>query len=431
MRPPATPLGHWPGRRAGSGAITRWLALAALLLLLAAPLPLCGETLLPPEAAGRQKAGAARLISNGGYLLAGPAGAYGYRQDELFVPASTIKILTSLAALEILGDNYRFHTEFFLDQQQNLYLRGNGDPLLTSAMVRQIAQRLHQGGLQQVRDLVLDDTAWTAVGSPPGAGTSSNPYDAPNGALAVNFNALPLVISATGDLSSGEAETPLLPMMATAATGLPPGRYRLNIAGVAGRRGLTPPLSYVGELFTAMLVEAGITVTGSCRPGQVPAGLPPLLHHLSPEPLSETVRACLEYSSNFIANQLFLSCGAEQFGPTADWQKGQRSLTAFATERLGLRGEDLQLVEGSGLARANRITATALIKVLEHFRPHAALLPRRQGLSLKSGTLSDVFSYAGYLADGSPFAILLNQPENRRDEVLAALLATHRGPVAP
>ena len=87
-----------------------------------------------------------------------------------------------------------------------------------------------------------------------------------NGALAVNFNSLPIRVLADRSVISGEEETPLLPLMREIGRGLAPGRYRVNPGAFTSRQRLPATLRYTGELFTAMLRRQGIPVAGGCRP---------------------------------------------------------------------------------------------------------------------------------------------------------------------
>ena len=79
--------------------------------------------------------------------------------DQQLIPASTLKILTALVALDYLGPDHRFVTEFYLDQEDNLIVKGYGDPLLVSEALVQIATvlatRLHSRK-KRINDLVLD-----------------------------------------------------------------------------------------------------------------------------------------------------------------------------------------------------------------------------------------------------------------------------------
>ncbi len=110
--------------------------------------------------------------------------------DEKRIPASILKIFTSLVALHYLGDDYRFPTEFYLDKQSNLKIKGYGDPLLISEVISKISQVLAVllKNTQPLNDLVLDDSYFQQPLTIPGITSSAQPYDAPNGALCVNFN---------------------------------------------------------------------------------------------------------------------------------------------------------------------------------------------------------------------------------------------------
>ena len=84
------------------------------------------------------------------------------------------------------------------------------------------------------------------------------------------------------------------------------------------------------------------------------------------------------------------------------------------------------LVEGSGISRKNRLTPGAIWHLLRAFAPYQNLLHGDNSILFKTGTLSGVYSMAGYLPGRDPlyFVILLNQPKNKRDKILKILLAT-------
>ena len=136
------------------------------------------------------------------------------------------------------------------------------------------------------------------------------------------------------------------------------------------------------------------------------------------------LRSCLLYSNNFVANQLLLTAAAHRYGFPATWEKARSLLHHYATVTLGIDKGDIVLVEGSGLSRKNQITPAAMVTVLEAFYPHRDLLPKRSGILVKSGTMKGVYCYVGYI-DHHPaprkFAILLNQGNNTRDEILLEL----------
>ena len=80
---------------------------------------------------------------NAGVVLADDQGniLYSQNREKLFIPASILKILTSLAALDLLGPDCRFSTAWYLDpDSKNLYLKGFGDPLLISEIIEELCQ---------------------------------------------------------------------------------------------------------------------------------------------------------------------------------------------------------------------------------------------------------------------------------------------------
>ena len=392
----------------------QWLLLLGLL---------ASATLFQPGSAPAANK-LARLITNGAYLVDDGTGTRQYRARDSFIPASTIKVLTSLAAVETLGLDYRFETHFFLDADHNLYIKGYGDPFLTSETILDIGGQLYGLGVRRIDNIYLDESAFALEGPTSGSENSANSYDAPNGALAVNFNALPIQVGKDGRIVSGEQQTPPLPLMQEIGPRLTAGSHRVNLAAFPCIPNISPTLRYTGELFSAQLQQAGIAVNSCFEAKPVPQHLTPLLVYRNNLTLAEVVRACLKGSNNFIANQLFLACGAKAAGLPATWKKSQDFFEDYIRNVLSIPQSELRMVEGSGLSRQNRITARALVQVLHRFSPHADLLTPKEGVLLKTGTMRNIFCYAGYLEEENrmvPFAILLNQEKNTRKDILQLL----------
>lgn len=380
---------------------------------------------------------ATSMVENGGFLVDGHK-LLSYRADEKFTPASTLKILTSLVALERLGPEYRFSTLLYLDRDRNIYVKGGGDPFLTSEAVLEICQQLHRAAprITSIKTLYLDDSRYDLKGRQVSVENSRNPYDAPNGALAVNFNALPVKISPNGAVSSGEKQTPVLPLMRQRAQRLhlrPGMQHRINIAWQTSQQdnshNLTPTLRYAGQLFTAQLARSGITVENGISRRKTPSELHPLVIYKSKKTLQDMVRLLLKYSNNFIANQIFLQLSFErnrQLGRPATWEDSRKIVNAYARKKLGISSHQFHLEEGSALSLENRFTCTAFIHILKGFRPWAYLMKKKGGDLVKSGTmpLAGVFCYAGYFTQGEklvPFVLLLNQHKDSRYSLLQLL----------
>ena len=367
------------------------------------------------------------FVKGNAFAVADPGGTSidSCRPDQPMVPASILKIATVSAALDILGPDHRFLTEFYTDHQNNLYIKGLGDPTLMAEEVQALTAALYQRGLRQVKTLYIDDSAFALEHQVPGQEQSDNPYDAPVGPLSVNFNSVPLQKNASGTIQSAELQTPLLPIMEDLGRSKQPGIHRINIC-TGGCAADARMGQYAGELFQAMLQNAGVTAGhyGGLRPVPPQAAL--IYTHQSTQTLREICASLLHYSSNFMANLVFLACGVKQYGYPATWAKARKAVQGSLSRQLDrASAAAIVQVEGSGLSRDNQVTARAMLRLLQVFRPNKELLGSERGVLVKTGTLTGVYNYAGYLPDGRAFVILLNQPENRRAAVLAQLLQSY------
>ena len=188
-------------------------------------------------------------------------------------------------------------------------------------------------------------------------------------------------------------------------------------------------LRQVGELFRAIQQRQGLPGVGNVITKQVPTGIAPFYIHQSSKPLTEVVEALMLYSNNYITNQVYLTMGAHEFGFPATWQKAKRALQNYVKIAFPGHTKDIIVEEGSGLSRSNLITPRALLAALEKFKPYAHLLPINKGRRIKSGTLKDVYSYAGYFENNESFdsfVIILNHPGNHRDKALDLLEKIYR-----
>lgn len=373
----------------------------------------------------------AGLAVNGAYGVADRNGRVldSCNIEQPMVPASVLKLATVLAALRMFGPEFRFSTEFYADSSHNLYIKGFGDPNLITEEIIEIVKRLRAKGLEQVRTLYVDDSAFSLATQVPGQEKSDRSYDAPVGPLSVNFNSVPLHVDEAGRVGPGEPLTPMLPIMQELGKGQSPGQHRINVCGddCVPRARMA---QYAAELFAALLRQGGVPVAAIGGIEPVPQQEGRLLYrHESTRTLIETSRSLLYYSSNFTANLVFLNCGAKKFGYPATWQKAQQAVHQELVQQLGDQTANaIVQVEGAGLSRQNRVTARAMLALLARFRPHMELLKQEQGERLKTGTMTGVYNYAGYFSDGKAFVILLNQSANARAAVLEKLKRLHEAP---
>ncbi|WPL19156.1 D-alanyl-D-alanine carboxypeptidase precursor [Thiorhodovibrio winogradskyi] len=340
-------------------------------------------------------------------LVVGPAGQrlINHHASTPMIPASTMKLVTALAAIERWGLAHRFTTEVLLDANRRLWIKGGGDPYLVAEEIDRLVQALKTGGLDRVSGLGLDDGLYASDLRVPGRSGSNNPYDAPLSALAVNFNTVNLSIGQAG-IRSGEPQTPLTATGLRLGAGLGAGTHRINLGTRASA------LTYFAEILTAKLRQAGIQVEDDLLMGPVPASAKRLHAHANSRSLEQIIRGMLEYSNNFVANNLFLLLG-ERAGET-NFAQAQQQIEDWARRKFGWR--NFRIEDGAGLSRGNRLSGEQLIELLGALADYRPLLPEQDNeprVRAKTGTLSGVSCYAGFVERPGgwvPFSLMINQP---------------------
>ncbi|MDM8517149.1 D-alanyl-D-alanine carboxypeptidase [Desulfobacterales bacterium HSG16] len=368
-----------------------------------------------------------RLGVNDGAMIIDPQGRtiFAHQENKTLIPASTIKILTSLAAFHYLGEDFKFKTKFYINKPGNLIIKGYGDPLLVSEAIDTICQKLSDmidTDKKEIADIILDNSYFDSI-QIPGTISSFQPYDSPNAALCVNFNTVKFKRSANR-YKSAESQTPLLPfvMGRVKKSGLVKGRIVLSQKN-------DEYLFYAGHMFKYFLEKHGIKVTGTIRIGlletEYPEKTPRLLYkHDSISSLKNIISGLMRYSNNFTANQIFIKCGIKHKNPPGTLAKGALAISDFAEKSLGIDG--LTLYEGSGISRQNRISAKDMIKVLGAFSKHKDLM-RSQGRQLyKTGNLKGINTRAGYIRSKNggfyQYCVLVNTPGKSAAKIVKAMM---------
>jgi D-alanyl-D-alanine carboxypeptidase/D-alanyl-D-alanine-endopeptidase (penicillin-binding protein 4) len=354
-------------------------------------------------------------------LLTDPNGIeiYSINKTTPMVPASTLKLLTSLAALKTLGTSYRFHTLFAHDPEtHDLFIKGFGDPLFISEQIKRLGNKIiFSFHPDQIHDIIIDPSFFSPDITIPGTGRSNNPYDATTGALCANFNTVWFKWSQRKKrFASAEPQTPFLDLLKPdiKKSGLKQGRILLS-----------EPLRkiYPGLLLAHFLKERQVPITGNVINGPFCSSSIPVMTFESEFTLDQVVKKLLAFSNNFMANQLMLALGAHAFGPPATVEKGVKALRAFAKNTLFL--DKIALAEGSGLSRRNRMTPSQMLAILMAFDPYHGLLRHKKNEFYKTGTLSDVRTRAGYLVGEDkkryPYVIMLNNTHRGVERILRKL----------
>jgi D-alanyl-D-alanine carboxypeptidase/D-alanyl-D-alanine-endopeptidase (penicillin-binding protein 4) len=357
-------------------------------------------------------------------LVADPQGKVIFSKNAgmQLIPASTLKILTALVALHYMGPDFRFATEFYLDKSSNLKVKGFGDPLLITETLAEIARDLAaRFGTEHsnINNLVLDDSYFNEAIEIPGVTSSYEPYDAPNGALCVNFNTVHFMRNQNGAYVSAEPQTPLLPFVFSRinASNLDHGRIILS-------RNNNEITLYAGHLILYFLNKEGIKSNGRVRMGIIRKEVDKLFfRYVSRFSLAQVISRLFEYSNNFVANQLLITAGANAYGSPGTLDKGVRAAITYSRDILKI--DNISIVEGSGISRKNRIAAEDLYKVLKAFSPYYFLLHQTGKAFYKTGTLHGINTRAGYIKNAKGelhcFVVLINTPGKTPNHIMDIL----------
>ncbi|AHG89938.1 D-alanyl-D-alanine carboxypeptidase/D-alanyl-D-alanine-endopeptidase [Gemmatirosa kalamazoonensis] len=375
--------------------------------------------------------------------------------DDPRTPASTLKMFTSVLALDRLGPNWQFSTDVLRDGAVggdgtlagNLYLRGDGDPALSKrwvpgpgldAPMQELADKVAAAGIKHVKgDLVADASAFESRTIPDGwlSRYAGSGYAAPFSALSLNENIVVVAVYPDGRVVLEPATTGIPVENQVKVTG--GGGSSLHIyrstdgtvvaRGSIGKRAAVrrlqltvadPPRFTAGAL-RAALASKGITVDGQLRMGQTPANASLVASHKSP-PISELIAAMNRESINHFAELLFRNAVR---GPKRDTlgsaENGNALLQRFMTTKAGASANAVSVTDGCGLSVLDHVTPRAMIQMLAyaHKAPwssafHASLpvagesellrnrmkfTPAQGNLHAKTGTTNDVIGLGGYV----------------------------------
>lgn len=394
--------------------------------------------------------------------------------DELRNPASSIKLLTTLVALDLLGPAYRWRTDVFIagdlkdgKLDGDLTLKGYGDPFLVTERAWQLLRNIRLAGIREIKgDLLLDDS-WFDVGDYDPAAFDRQPlraYNVAPNALMMNFKVVRYVFEP--DHADGSVDVTMDPLLDNLSVenqlGLTNGSCRGYQRGItvttnqsvdevtfSGRfpdgceryamdRTALTHNEFVYGLFESLWSESGGAIEGGWKNVVVEGDAEPFLSFNS-LPLAEMIARINKYSNNVMARQLMYTLGAEVNGPPGTEDSGKAVIDKWLTDN-GLVSTEIE--NGAGLSRTTRTTAKDMVAMLEFawqqpYMPEYLASMSLSGLDgtlrrrfddtdlvgkahLKTGSLDHVTAIAGYLQakSGRRFAVVAMQ--NYED--------IHRGP---
>ncbi len=369
-------------------------------------------------------------------------------------PASIMKLVTTYAALDLLGPAFTWSTPVYVDGpvhggvlSGNLYIKGEGDPKLVLERVWLLLRRVQGLGIRSIAgDIVLDHSAFETPEADPAAfdGEALRSYNAAPDALLINYKSV--LMNFVPDRAAQTVriafEPPLAGVAAQAfaplATG-PCGDWQAALGAQFGdpariRFGgsyptacgekvwpvaYADPRSYAARAIGGVWREMGGQIKGQVRDGLIPPDLQPTFQFSSP-PLAEVIRDINKYSNNVMAQQLFLTLGLQQ-KKRGTPDAARSAVRQWWNQRIGTGEGQPVLDNGSGLSRDARISAAALAKMLQVAWRSPVMselmssLPasgvdgtlkkralRSGGAAhLKTGTLRDAAGVAGYVLGAS------------------------------
>jgi len=396
--------------------------------------------------------------------LSSTATLYSRDAQKYFIPASNVKLLTTAAALQKLGADFRIKTSVYSGENGSLYVVGRGDPSITEAQLQSLAQQLKRRGVDRVNELIGDDSYFQ--------GSAVNPnwewedaqagYGAPINSLIFNQNAIELLLSPQ-DLGQPLKVTFAEPKLANQ------WQIQNNSVTVAqnesefievGREFDRPAIRVSGQLkvgaesesayvavvnpannflqhFQQVLAAEGIPVKQALV-ASVSRNFNQELATVESPPLAELVRETNRESNNLYAEVLLRLLGkVTDKMPQQQEDKDEIGLKELKTAltQLGVNPNSYILADGSGLSRHNLISPEALVQTLRFMANSSAASIYRQSLPIagesgtlknrlsstpnrvilqaKTGTLSGVSALSGYIEvpDYEPlvFSIIVNQ----------------------
>lgn len=388
--------------------------------------------------------------------------------NQAMNPASTMKLLTTYAGLELLGPSYTWKTEAYLDGklekgvlQGNLVLKGYGDPKFNIEQFWLWLSELRARGLREIQgDLVLDRSFFNVLEKDP-ADFDNDPMRAYNvgpDALLLNFNTLRLRYLPDGNRLKVISEPPMdgvqldnqlapqpapncenwddsIRIQARGDSVILQGGYPSECGEREQNLNVMPHTRYVAAVFNAIWQELGGTLKGNTREGPVSKDAQLFATHYS-APLSEIIRDINKYSNNVMARQLFLTLGtADPKNTTASIALGVQAMRVWLAQKK-LYFPELVLENGAGLSRIERISAQHMAQLLHsaalsplsaEFTASLPILgidgsvkkrlkgtPAASHAHLKTGTLENVKTIAGYVKSRSGkewiVVFLINNP---------------------
>ncbi len=399
-----------------------------------------------------------------------------WRDDEPRNPASTVKLLTTLVALDTLGPAYRWKTEVYANGEiiddrldGDLLLKGYGDPFLVTERVWQLLRAIRQAGIREITGDLLIDDSYFAVGDYDPAAFDRQPlraYNVAPNALLMNFKVVrywfepdpeadAVIVNVEPPLENLQIDNRLRlrngscrgyqrGITITSNVGADKvtfsGRFPKGCERYAMDRTALSHNAFVYDLFKTLWRESGGVFDGDWDNVVADVEAKPIVSFDS-LPLRDMIARVNKHSNNVMARQLLYTLSAEVSGSPGTEEGGRKVIADWLAAKK-LASSTLAISNGAGLSRDARITASDLGLLLrfawrQPYMPEYVASLSLSGLDgtltrrfrntnligqahLKTGSMDDVTALAGYLQSRSGRRFALVALQNHK--------AVHRGP---
>ncbi|HXG28085.1 MAG TPA: D-alanyl-D-alanine carboxypeptidase/D-alanyl-D-alanine-endopeptidase [Nevskiales bacterium] len=375
--------------------------------------------------------------------------------NKALIPASVTKLVTAAAALREFPPGTRFETRLLANGEQNdrilngdLVLKGGGDPSFKPATLAELVARMARSGIREVRgDILVDDSYFDSVridASRSDTERVDKAYDAPVGAMSFNWNTVAVYVRPAEHAGQParvvvEPASDYIRIRGEVKTGVGRGRPRVGVRRIAdpshpgdtievngyigqqveevmAYKNITQPDLWSGENLKQELKRQGIGVSGRVRRGTAAFGARTLAS-VQGDTVQEIIVEMNKASNNFVAEMLAKNLSAHS-QPPGNLERGMATIREYMRS-LGLSELEYTLVNPSGLTRDNKLSARALVRVLQDMggnfqyapefmaslpiagvdgtlRRRLRNTPAERFVRAKTGYVDDVITLAGY-----------------------------------
>jgi len=389
---------------------------------------------------------------------------YQRNANQLFMPASSLKILTGAAALSYLGHDYKFQTKILAKNTavkqgslEDVYFYFDGDPTLKRSDLDALVKGLATLGVTNIRKVHIDNTIFDQANFGPGWMWDERNfcYAAPVSAIAIDKNCFPVRVAPSKQAGQKaiiyrNRFQSFIPMYNEVISESPvtdecvldlrtndnndyyfSGCVAARSANIDFQVAIRNINLYTQKTLEMMLAQYGIQY-GAIDFRSAPGNFAVLATHES-KPLSYLVKVMLKKSDNLIANSLYKKLAYAYFNNTGTWESGAKALASILGKNSGIDFKHIKIVDGAGLSRYNLVSPNALVALLNYaYRdkvinfyfiralPFAGIdghlayrMPQLHGrVKAKTGTMKSITSLAGYVDTASQqvfsFAIIIN-----------------------